>query len=252
MRPTLMRTFGYLMCTSALALVLAGCGSGTESQDPASTSAPDVRLFGDCNADDPALDDADVIAQADIDGVAAMNEIAYVPADAGGPCANALFTTFDGEPSALPLGDMTLDPASVEVVQLQGTERQLLMIRGEPHPRGGYMLHLFGGADGKLGEVLADGHPVVGFVATDGGAPPATATCTADGGLATFTATTDKPPGVMLAWDVHQTTYSLDGNTAEEVSTEQVEDAAADPILRDEKPELFDPEDYFADCVVKS
>jgi hypothetical protein len=254
MRPTRMRTFGSLMCTSVLALTLAACGSdgsGTESLDPATTSSPGARLFDDCRADDPALDgeQTDVVAEADIDGSGAMNEIAYVSADAGGPCANALFTTFDGEPSAVPLGDGSLDQQSAEVVQLRGSDRQLLMVRGEPHPRGGYMLHLFGGADGQIGEVLADGEPLLGFVATDGGGAPATASCTTDSGIAELTAKTHAPPGIVLAWDVWRTTYTLNGNTAVAESTEQVEDAAADPILRKEMPQLFDPSGYLTDCL---
>jgi hypothetical protein len=253
MRPTTMRTLATALCTPVLACTLAACGSGagspgSDSLDPATTSAPDVRLFGGCRADDPALNGGDVVAQADLDGSGASNEIAYVTADAGGPCANALFTTFDGEPSAVPLGEAP-DLDSIEVVQLRDTDRQLLMLRGEPHPRGGYMLHLFGGADGQIGEILAQGEPLLSFIATDGGGAPATATCTTDGGLAVLTSKTHQPPGVVLAWDVSRTTYSLDGNTARQVSTEQVEDAAADPILRDEMPQLFEPEGYLAGCL---
>lgn len=238
------------MCTTLLALGLAACGSAGEGTRPATTSAPDVRLFGDCRADDPALDDARVVAEADVDGSGAMNEIGYVPEDAGGPCANSLFTTFDGEPSAASLGDATVDPRSVGTVQLEGTERQLLVLHEKSHPRGGYLVHLYGGADGELAEVLADGAPVIGFVSTDGGGQPATATCTGDGGIATVTATAHEPPGIVLAWEVRRTTYRLDGNDATRTSARLIRVAAADPLLRKEMPQLFDPVGYFADCLV--
>lgn len=252
MRPTRMRTLGAALTAATLGFGLAACGSGTEpGQQPGTTSAPDASLFGDCRADDPTFDTADVVAEADIDGVAAKNEIAYVPADAGGPCANALFTTFEGDPSAVSLGETVLDPDSVEVIALKGSDRQLLLTRGEAHPRGGFSVHLYGGVDGRIGEVLAGGEPLVGFVATDGGAAPATATCTTDGGLATLTGATSEPPGVILAWDVWRTTYALDGNTAEVSSKKQVADHQADPLLRDEMPELFDPEALFTDCIVR-
>ena len=251
MRLTAMRTMPVVICTTVLALGLAGCGTGSESQFPVTTSAPDAALFGDCKADDPALGGATVIAEADVDGSGAMNEIAYVPEDAGGPCADALFTTFNGKPSAMSLADAPLDPDSAEVIQLRGTDRQLLVVRGQAHPRGGYMVHLYGAADRRLGEVLADGEPVIGFVATDGGMLPATAQCTDDGGIATFTATTHEPPGIVLAWDVTRTTYSLDGNTAKQTSLKQIRTAAADPSLRKEMPQLFEPEGYFADCIVQ-
>jgi len=238
------------MGTTVLVLGLAGCGTATESSDPATTSASDVRLFGDCGADDPALVDATVIAEADVDGSGAMNEIAYVSGKSGGPCANAIFTTLDGEPSGMSMAASPLDVDSVAVVQLSGTGRQLLMVREQAHPRGGYMVHLFGGADGEFGEVLSNGEPVVGFVATDGGMPPGTATCTDVAGIAMVTAIADKPPGIVLAWDVTRTTYSIDGNTAKQTSSKVILTAAADPILREENPQLFDPEGFFADCIV--
>ena len=247
-----MRPMRVVMCNSVLVLGIAGCGTATESSDPATTSAADVRLFGDCSADDPALSGATVIAEADVDGSGAMNEIAYVSGKSDGPCANALFTTFDGDPSAMSMAGTPLDVDSVDVLELSGTGRQLLMVREQAHPRGGYMVHLFGGADGEFGEVLARGKPVVGFVATDGGMPPGTATCTDVGGIATVTAVTHEPPGIVLAWDVTRTTYSLDGNTAEQTSSVQVQTAAADPTLREQDPQLFDPEGYFADCIVSN
>lgn len=243
MRLTAMRTLGVVICTTVLVLGIAGCGKQTESE---------VQLFGDCKADDSALVGATVLAEADVDGNGTMNKISYVAGESRGPCAGALFTTFDGELSALSMAETPLDADSADVVQLAGTDRQLLMVREEAHPRGGYMLHLFGGADGEFGEVLADGEPVVGFIATDGGMPPGTAQCTDAGGIATVTAITHEPPGIVLAWDVTRTTYSLDGNTAEQTSSRQIRTAAADPTLRNEIPQLFDPDGYFADCIVPS
>lgn len=248
MRLTAMRTMPVVICTTVLALGLAGCGTGSQSMESAT---PDAALFGDCSADDPALGGATVIAEADLEGSGAKNAIAYVARDIDGPCANALFTTLDGEPSAISVANTPLDADSADVVQLSGTDRQLLMVREQAHPRGGYVVHLYSAADGELGEVLADGEPVVGFVATDGGMLPATAQCTDDGGIATFTATTHEPPGIVLAWDVTRTTYSLDGNTAKQASLKQIRTAAADPSLRKEMPQLLEPEGYFADCIVQ-
>lgn len=249
MRLTAMRTMPVVICTTVLALGLAGCGTGSQSMESAT---PDAALFGDCSADDPALGGATVIAEADLEGSGAKNAIAYVARDIDGPCANALFTTLDGEPSAMSMADTPLDDDSADVVQLSGTDRQLLIVREEAHPRGGYMLHIFGGADGELDEVLADGEPVAGFIATDGGMPPGTAQCTDAGGIATVTAITHEPPGIVLAWDVTRTTYSLDANSAERTSSRQIRTAVADPTLRNAIPQLFDPDGYFADCIVPS
>lgn len=241
------RGLGTVVCTVAL----TACGTAEPGLSGEPTSAPDVRLYGDCRADDPALDGADVIAEADIDGADALEEIAYVPESAGRPCGNSLFTTVRGEPTAMSLGDDVLDADSAGVVQLQGSDSQLLLVRGQSHPRGGFTLHLLGHGDDGLAEVTVGAEPMLGFVATDGGGLPATAQCADDGGIVTFNATTDKPPGIVLAWDVRATTYSLDGTAASEVTSEQTRDAAVDPLLRKEMPQLFDPEAYFADCLVE-
>jgi len=238
------------MWTTVLAVGLTGCGTRSESLDAESPSAPEVVLFGECSVDDPQLESGDVVAEADIEGSGPPEEITYIRDDAGGSCANALYTTLDGEAVAMPLGDARIDEDSFEVIQLVGTERQLLVAREEPHPRGGYQVHVYGFADGVLSELLVDGEPLVGFVATDGGAAPTTAVCTDDGGLATLSAVPHVPPGIVLAWDVTRTTYSLSGNVLKEVASELIREAAADPLLRAEMPQLFDPAGYFDDCII--
>lgn len=245
-RPTFMSMVRTIAPATMLLATLAGCGTASEPAGADRTTEPDLALYDGCRADDPALDKAAVVAEADIDGDGTKNEIAHVAPDAGSPCGDALFTTFDGEPAAtaLPAG-----LGAVSVLQLVGTPRQLLAVRGEPHPRGGYELTVYGGADGRIDEVLADGRSLVGFVATDVGGPPATARCTEDGGVATVAATIHEPPGVVLAWDVRTTTYSLVGNRAVEESLD-VDKAVPDPVLRKQMPEAFDPEAYFADCTV--
>ena len=248
MRPIGMRTLGTVLGTAALSLGLAACGSAGTAEQPDSSGAVGARLFGDCGADDPVLEHATVVARADLDGDGTATEIGYVAPDVEGPCAGALVTTVDGERTGVTVADA---PSSVEdpaVVALRGTTRELLMLRGDPHPRGGYPVHLYGATGGAIAEILADGRPVIGFVSTDGGAAPATATCTPDGGLATWAGTAHQPPGVVLAWDVWRTTYTLDGVDATKVSHELVREAVADPLLRRAMPQLFDPAATFADC----
>lgn len=227
---------------SALVLVCAGCGAATEERAEG-TAPPDVALHDGCRADAPALDRADVVAEADLDGDGAKNEVAHAPAGAEGACADALFTTFNGHPSAL----ATPGLGSVAVVALPGSDRELLLVRGGGHARGGYDQTLVGGGGGRLGQVLAGGRPLVGFVATDGGAAPATVRCTADGGLASVTASLHEPPGVVLAWDVRTTTYRLEGNRAVRVAS-TLEEGVTDPRLQSTLPQLFDARGTLADC----
>ena len=189
------------------------------------------------------------MAEADLDGDGTPTSISLVPRSTGGPCANALVAESGGVVSGVPLGDTVLDPGTAGVVQLKGIPRQLVVVRGEAHPRGGFSLHLYGDEEGRLGEILEDGEPFLDFVASDGGAAPATVTCTEDGGIATVTTFTHKRPGIVLAWDVTTTNHQLAGTRARVVST-STERGIADPTLQQRMPALFDPEGYFTDCIV--
>lgn len=75
-----------------------------------------------------------------------------------------------------------------------------------------------------------------------------TARCDDSGGIAVLTATTSEPPGVVLAWDVRRTTYTVEDGEAQSAGTQQIRDHAADPVLRKEIPELFEPTALLADC----
>lgn len=233
--------------------VLAGCGdapaTGGPSADDPTGSPPSSFAFGRCPSDAPALEAARPVAEADLDGDGTAASIGLVPPSVGGPCANALIAESGREVSGVPLGETVLDPGAADVVQLQGTPRQLVVVRGEAHPRGGFSLHLYGDDEGRLGEILEDGEPFLDFVASDGGAAPATVSCTEDGGIATVTTLTHKPPGIVLAWDVTTTNYQLTGTRARVVST-STERGIADPTLQQQMPALFDPEAYFVDCIV--
>ena len=243
-----MRTLRATLCATVLGVVITACGSdgSGRSGDSPVTGAGTPRP-ADCQGEERAPDAVRTTWQADVDGDGAPDQVTYRPAEADA-CAASLSTTVDGEAFVMSLAGVDLDPDSVRVLRLHGTDRELLVGRGGFHPRGGFVLHVLGFDGDALGEVVVDGAPVVGFVATDGGAAPATATCTDTGGLATWTATVAKPPGVLLAWDVRRTTYRLRGNVAERTGTHLVLEDAAEPILRERRPELFDPNGWFTNC----
>lgn len=243
-----------LLALAVCLTVLAGCGDAPAPGPPSAedpTGSPPSRsfAFGRCPSGAPALEAARPVAEADFDGDGTPTSISLVPRSSGGPCANALVAESGGEVSGVPLGGTVLDPGTADVVQLQGTPRQLLVVRGEEHPRGGFSLHLYGEEERRLGEVLEEGEPFLDFVASDGGAAPATVSCTEDGGIATVTTFTHKPPGIVLAWDVTTTNYQLTGTRAQVTST-STERGIADPTLQQQMPALFDPEAYFVDCIV--
>jgi hypothetical protein len=222
------------------ALVVPGCGG----QQPASPTAdPDSSWHG-CTADDLGSSGA-VVARADLDGDGHADRVRLVGA-ADGPCADALVVVTRRGVAGVQLRGAALDPDTARVVEL---DPQLLLVAEREHPRGGFRVHLFAldSAD-RLAEVSAGEGPLLPYVATDGGGAPAMATCTEDGGIAVWTATTHKPPGIVLAWDVRRTSYRLDGATAEQQGTEVVKDGAPDPLLRRDLPRMFQPGTYLADC----
>ncbi len=223
-----MRTLGTALVL-ALLTPLAACG-----QDTSSDTAPDTDRCAGKGA---------VVAKADLDGSGSAQEV-WLTGPGNGPCADRLLASV----GSVDVSGLDLVPDEAKAVHLAGDGPDLVLVSAKPHPRGGAQPHLFGaGGDSGLTEVTSGGQPVVPFVATDGGAAPMTATCTDDGGIGIVTAQAHEPPGVVLAWDVTQTSYAVKGGRAVENGTSSVAKAAADPVLRKDHPELFDGT-LFADC----
>ena len=224
-----MRTLATAALLSVV-LAVSACGSrsGTTSPDTAGCAGRGVT-----------------VAKADLDGDGQPSTVRLAVSGTG-PCGHQLLA--DGGASA-DVGGLDLVPKQAKVVHLRGSGApDLVLLSARPHPRGGSQPHLFGaGGDTGLVEVTVDGRPVLPFLATDGGAPPMTATCTQDGGIAVLTGKAHQPPGIVLAWDVTETSYALRDGRAVETGSRLVEKAAADPLLRKERPELFDRV-LFADC----
>jgi hypothetical protein len=220
-----------------LVLGLAACGDE-------SRTAPAARTWGDCDGRAFAKADGQ-LARVDLEGKDGPVVVKLVTGD--GPCDGGLVAQYDDEGVAgHDVSRLDLDPETAQVVTLDDGQT-LLRIDGEGHPRGGFQPHLFAVSDG-MAEVRVDGAPLVPFVATDGGAAPAAVRCGPDGTVQLVRATTSKPPGVVLAWDVHRTTYEIRGSDAVDVGTEQVRDHTADPLLHEQMPELFEAGGLLDDC----
>jgi hypothetical protein len=240
-----MRTLAATAATVVLASALTACGT---SADDASSGTPsgNGQLFGGCAADSAAVKQARLLTRADLDGDGEPDAVRFTGPQAG-RCANAVLAHVGGRTIAARVGE-PLRGGHARTVQLNGKARQLVFFEGHGHPRGGFQPHIVGLGGNGLAEVKAHGKPLLGFMSTDGGGLPETATCTKGGGIAVLSATTHKPPGVVLAWDVRKTTYSLDGTVAKRTTSRQIRDAAADPTLHKRMPQLFDPSGYFAGC----
>jgi len=224
-----MRTLGTAALLSVV-LAASACGSqsGSTSPDTAGCAGRGVA-----------------VAQADLDGNGQTSTV-RLTAPGSGSCAHRLLAAGG---AAADVGGLQLVPKPAKVVHLHGSGApDLVLLYARPHPRGGSQPHLFGaGGAGGLVEVTVDGRPVVPFVASDGGAPPMTATCTPAGGIAVLTGKAHQPPGIVLAWDVTETSYTLKGGRAVETGSRLVQKAVADPLLRKYHPEMFDGS-LFADC----
>lgn len=237
MRPHLLRAL------AVVAVLSTGCGAPGHG-DARTGRGP--WAFAGCPADSPAVRSAAPLLRVDLDGDGRPDTV-RVTSHHARRCGDALVVTLGGQTTGLSLKATGIERGSARVVAPPGRKRQMLYVTGLPHPRGGYQPYLVGLGDGGLGEVTVSGNPVLPFVATDGGGEPATAVCTAAGGVATITASSHEPPGDALAWDVRRTTYSVHGTTASPTWSGIVKSAVADPTLRREMPELFRPT-FFGDC----
>jgi hypothetical protein len=225
-----------LVGSCLLGLVLPACGSQTEAPAPAAQwRACDSAAFAEA---------AGQVAEVEVPGEDAPVVVKLV--DGSGPCAGGLVARYGTGVAGLDVSGLDLDPASAEIVTLTDGQK-LLRVDSAGHPRGGFQPHLFAVAAG-MAEVGVDGAPLLPFVATDGGAAPTAARCGPGGTVELLRAATSEPPGVVLAWDVHRTTYEVDGAHAEKAGSDQLHDHIADPMLREQMPELFEPEGLLGDC----
>jgi len=222
-----------LMVTLAAAgMLLSGCGE-QPSVPPKQVSE---ALAGCTQAQSKAAvrHAGAVPAEVDLDGDGSPDKVLLTRDD--GPCPGVLFTTVkDRRYSAKVRDPAGLELSSATRVSLPGRDGDLLALRAE-HPRGGFQVQVYG-FDDALGEVTADGQPVVPFVATDTTDSYLSVTC-ADGELVVRQAVAHEPPGIVFAWDVRETRYAVDGLRATGGATREVADNILDQRLGREFPDV--------------
>jgi hypothetical protein len=251
-RPRDMRPLGSAVRIIGLALALTGCGS---AEDPASeqvsgqpgqpSEASSAPAWHGCDA--AAFDAASAQAAGRVTGPAGEQLLVKLVTGSG-PCAGGLVAETPSGITGLAVSELDLDASTAELVRVGGDAGDLLRIDGGAHPRGGFQPHLFRVTENGVAEVTVEGSPLLPFVATDGGAKPATVRCAAPGTVELLDVTTSKPPGVVLAWDVYRTTYRVDTAQLERTEPKLIRDHAADPVLRREMAQLFEPGALFANC----
>lgn len=146
------------------------------------------------------------------------------------PTGPALSADVDGRAITAHVdGDLPVRDGDLQAVQIPGRTGEVLLVE-QQHPRGGFQARLYGYADGNLAELTVDGEPIFPFVATDVLESPLSARC-APGGFEVTEARAHEPVGVVHAWDIDRTSYSVDGNTVTKGATTEIADNVLDEDL---------------------
>jgi hypothetical protein len=215
----------------ALLLLLAGCGSA-ESDSNAATSKPSSSstVVG-------CLQEGRQLTRADIDGDGVPEEVRLEPPSAK-DCPYGLVAVTSGSKVILAAQPSDEDPpvTSAYAVAPQGQDEQLVVTKAD-HPRGGYQLRVYAAGSKELVELVSAGRPLLPFVALDVKEHPWSIDCSADG-LVFTEAVAHEPVGVAPAWDIKQTTYTLDGATLTEGPTKEIADNVLPQDLDAKYPDL--------------
>lgn len=212
----------------AFVLSAAGCGDdasrpGSEPDDAATTCTAEAERFG----------------TADIDGDGSAEPILDQRVGTS-DCPAGLYVDLDGHAVPISYGvDQPVGQGDVRTVRIAGREGDLVLIR-QSHPRGGVDISLAAYDGAAMSPILPGGEPVFLFLAQD--TTPtyyATARCTGDGFEVTE-ALPHEPIGVMPAWDVFRTTYTVAGAEFARGEREEIADNVLDEELQKKYSDLVD------------
>jgi hypothetical protein len=217
-------------------LLLGGCG---DESAPRSTPSPSSDA---CRGETSPLP----LVKADLDGDGVVDQVDYNAS--AGTCPASLSSSVKGLQRSEPVDwDVPASAGSAAAVRIPGRTGDVVLLR-EQHARGGFQAHLYGYADGALKELTVGGKPVFGFIATDVMTSPTAVTCT-DGGFVVTQARAHEPIGVVPAWDIDRTTYTVDGNTVTKGATSEIADNVLDAQLERQYADLV-KYDFFSECLV--
>ncbi len=215
-------------------LVVVGCGSSDSSGKDDSGKTAASEKVGQCPAGSLAVQQARTMATVDVDGDGRADAVRLTGAD--NDCPNVLFAKVAGGylSAQLPVGAPLV--TSVVGVDLEGRDGALVVTR-QDHPRGGFQLRVFATGPDGLAELKSEGQPLVPFVATDVREQPLSVDC--QGARVVVTeATAHSPAGVVPAWDVRQTAYSIDGSEVTNADVKEIADNVLDKQLGKRYPAL--------------
>ena len=235
-----------MLAVSVAALFLvAGCGSADPEEKSTAGGGADAATttVGACAADSQEVTGARTVASVDLDGDGQKEDVKLT--SAGGKCPSLLFAK-QGDGYVVTKAAVPAPPvASAFAVTVPGQDAQLLVTRQE-HPRGGFQLRVYAAGAGALTELKKDGETLFPFVATDVEEHPASIDCS-DQGIVVTEAVPHEPVGVVAAWDVQRTTYTLEDGKVTAGPTEEVADNVLPKQLAGKYPDLV-KHSAFASC----
>jgi hypothetical protein len=221
-----MRLLGTAVVLAA-SVATSSCGSQEEGD----------RAFHGCRAAD--VPGAGVrVARADLDGDGRPDRLVLTGSRAA--CPDSLVGVVGDRVVGTSVTGLDLVATGSRVLRPAGQD-ELVLLRSRTTADGHWRPHLFAaGGAGGLTDVTVAGRPLLPLVSTQPGGAPMDVACTPRGTLAVTTSKAHQPPGIVLAWDVRRTTYRIHDGVATRLRTTVVQDAAADPLLRRDHPELYD------------
>lgn len=222
-----MRPLGTAVVLAAL-VATSSCGSRQEG-DPG---------FHGCRAAD--VPGAGVrVARPDLDGDGRPDQVVLTGSRAA--CPDSLVAVLGDRAVGTSVTGLGLVATGARVLRLAEGRPELVLLRSRATADGHWQPHLFAaGGAGGLTDVTVGGRPLLPLVPPRRGGAPMDVACTPRGTLAVTTSKAHQPPGIVLAWDVRRTTYRIHDGVATRLRTTVVQDAAADPLLRRDHPELYD------------
>jgi hypothetical protein len=219
----------------AVLLVLAGCGStgnGHAEKKAGQDQRQGSAMVGDCSATSDQVTGARTMVSADLDGDGTPEAVKLT--QPGGDCSTTLFAELgEGYVATTIAAD---PPVSSSFAVDPGSGGQLVVTKA-PHPRGGYQLRVYAADTDELVELKSDGQALLPFVALDVEEHPWSIDCSSDG-LVFTEAVAHEPVGVAAAWDIKQTTYTLDGTTLTKGATKEIADNVLPQNLDAKYPDL--------------
>jgi hypothetical protein len=225
-RHTGMRTRAAVVGLAAVGLLATTAGCGSTADPDAVGTAPTATNQACLGADARAK--AVQVLRVDLDGDGATDPVSYVPRTP--TCVPLVLANVGGREGAVPLDDdLPVVPAHSFAITIPGRVGQVAVLQQE-HPRGGFRTLLLGWSGGAVSTFDVDGAPVFPFVATDAPSTPLSASCTTQGFEITE-ARAHTPIGVLAAWDVYRTPYTVNGNTVTRGASTEIADNVLDRDL---------------------